>query len=241
MLNEEFAWYPIANKVFAAAWVERNAAEDVLVFVDSDSFFTQEPRALELTDGSVAAVRPVNAKNIGTTGPDDPADAFWAAVHARFGTQPSPTVRTTVSAEEIHGYWNAGLVATRREAGLMRRWQTVLVGLLRWGIAPPGGALNHLDQVALTVALASAETLALDPRYNYPLPQRRRRRRRSPRADSTSSFTCTTSGICTHRDFSIGSDPPLAADCAVTTWLRGHMPLDPVAFATEPRADLSAS
>ena len=230
-LGEAFPEYPIASKAFAAGQVEQDATEDVVVFVDSDSVFTQDPRALELADGAVAAVRPVNARNIGAT---DASDPFWAAVHARFGTEPPPLVRTAVTNERIHGYWNAGLVATRRAAGLMSSWRRVLERMLRERIAPPGGALNHLDQVALTVALAPVATTVLDPRHNYPLPLR-------GRLDPALATHRLDELVHVHYFRSLHTpgfletlEPPVAG-CEVARWLRGHLPLEPTAFGSERR------
>jgi hypothetical protein len=234
-LNDEFPSYPIANKAFAAEWAERGRTEDVIVFADSDSVLAGEPRALELAGGASAAVRPVNAKNIGTAGPEDPDDEFWTRVHARFGTQPPPLVRTTVTREMIHGYWNAGLVAVRRDAGLMARWREVLEALLRWGIAYRGGWINHHDQVALAVALAPAATEVLDPRHNYPLPLRHRlpapeASRRLDELVHVHYFRALHAP-----GFLDTLEPPLHADCEVARLLRDHAPLDPVGFGSEPR------
>ena len=233
-LNESFPGYPIANKAFAAAWAERHGVEDVVVFVDSDSFFAQAPIALELRE-AVAAVRPVNAKNIGSAGPRDPHDEFWTRVHERFGTAPPPLVRTTVTDEVVHGYWNAGLVATRREAGLMTRWLEVLETLLRERFTPPDGALNHLDQVALAVALAGVEVELLDARYNYPLPLRQR----LPAPLATSRLDELVH-VHYFRELHLPGfletlAPPLDLSCPVAGWLREHLPLAPTEFGSEAR------
>jgi hypothetical protein len=233
-LNEAFPGLPMANKTHAAAWAERNSVEDVVVFVDSDTFFAQEPLALQLPD-SVAAVRPVNAKNIGSAGPDDPRDEFWTRVHERFGTEPPPLVRTTVTDEEIHGYWNSGLVATRRDAGLMNRWCEITEVLLRERFVPANGALNQLDQVALAVALAGIDVEVLDGSYNYPLPLRER----LPAPLATARLDEL---VHVHYFRSLHLPgfletlaPPLDLSSPVADWLREHLPLAPTEFGSEPR------
>jgi len=233
-LNEDFPGLPTANKTFAAAWAERHGVEDVVVFVDSDTFFAQEPFALQLPD-SLAAVRPVNAKNIGSAGRDDPHDEFWTRVHERFGTAPPPLVRTTVTGEEIHGYWNSGLVATRRDAGLMNRWCEITEVLLRERFVPANGALNQLDQVALAVALAGTDVEVLDASYNYPLPLRER----LPASIATARLDEL---VHVHYFRSLHFPgfletlaPPLELSSPVAAWLREHLPLVPTEFGTEPR------
>ena len=233
-LWEDVPAYPIANKAFAAAWAEERATEDVVVFVDSDSFFAREPASLSLSKGSDAAVRPVNAKNIGTSGPGDPHHAFWSSLHDRFGTRPPPRVQTTATGELIDGYWNAGLVAARRERGLMRRWRGILRDLLSDGTVPPDGALNHLDQVALALALAPAAVEVLDPRHNYPLAERHRL---PPELaglrleEHVHVHYFRTLHLPGYLDT---LDPPLTR-CPVSAWLREQLPLEPADHGSAPR------
>jgi len=233
-LNEAFPGLPTANKTFAAAWAERNGVEDVIVFVDSDTFFVQEPLALQLPD-SVAAVRPVNAKNIGSAGPDDPHAEFWTRVHKRFGTTPPPLVRTTVTDEEIHGYWNSGLVATRRDAGLMNRWCEITEVLLRERFVPANGALNQLDQVALAVALAGTDVEVLDASYNYPLPLRERLPAPSATANLEELVHVHYFRSLHLPGFLETLAPPLDLSSPIAGWLREHLPLAPTEFGSEAR------
>jgi hypothetical protein len=233
-LNEAFPALPTANKAYAAAWAERHGVEDVVVFADSDSFFAQEPISLELHEAA-AAVRPVNAKSIGSAGADDPHDEFWTRVHERFGTSPPPMVRTTVTDDEVHGYWNSGLVATRRDAGLMSRWCEIMEVLLREGFVPANGALNQLDQVALAVALAGVDVEVLDPSYNYPLTLRERLP--GPLATARLDELVHVHYFRSlHRPgFLETLAPPLDLGSPVAAWLREHLPLAPTEFGSEAR------
>ncbi len=233
-LGDEFPHYPIANKAFAAAWAEEHATDEIVVFVDSDSFFAREPAALELTAGAGAAVRPANTKNVGTSGDGDPHEAFWRALCARFGIRSLPRVRATLTGEEMDGYWNAGLVAARRGLGLMLRWREILTDLMRAGTVPPDGNLNHLDQVALALALAPAAVDVLDPRHNYPLPQRHRM---SPElaALPLEELVHVHYFHKLHLPGYLDTlDPPLTR-CPVAAWLRDHLPLEPVSHGSAPR------
>ena len=51
-LNTDHAFYPIANKLYAAADAERRYGEDSIAVLDSDAVFLGEPARLELADGS---------------------------------------------------------------------------------------------------------------------------------------------------------------------------------------------
>ena len=173
-LNERFPDYGIANKVFACAWAEEHVPADVLVFLDSDSVLLGEPAALDLPPGTDAAVRPVDRKHQGSTGPSDPHDAFWRAAYTATGVRGEPSVRTTVDDEEIRAYFNAGLVAARRDAGVMTRWREHFLRLMDASLVPPHGRITFLDQVALATALADTmpRVRIPDATHNYPLPLR---------------------------------------------------------------------
>lgn len=173
-LNGRFPDYGIANKVFACAWAEENLPHDVLVFLDSDSVVLGEPAELDLPRGVDAAVRPVDRKHQGSTGPGDPHDPFWVAARAAAGVRADPRVRTTVDDEPIRAYYNAGLVAARRDAKVMTGWRAHFLRLMDAGLVPPHGRITFLDQVSLATALADRgdRVRVPDARHNYPLPLR---------------------------------------------------------------------
>lgn len=167
---------PMANKVFACAAAEARYDEDVIVFCDSDSVIVAEPAELELGPGVDAAVRPINGNAVASTGPGDALEPFWLGAYELSGVAPGPFVTPALGGPPIRAFWNSGLVAVRRSAGLLGAWRRVLVRLLDARHVPPGGRINQLDQVALSVALARdpAAVRVLDGRYNYPLPHRDR-------------------------------------------------------------------
>lgn len=173
-LNRRFPDYGIANKVLACAWAEEHVPADVLVFLDSDSVVLGEPAALDLPPGTDAAVRPVDRKHQGSAGPSDPHDAFWRAAYAATGVRSEPRTRTTVDGEDIRAYFNAGMVAARRDAGVLSRWRDHFLALMDASLVPPHGKLTFLDQVSLATSLADRmdRVRVPDPMHNYPLPLR---------------------------------------------------------------------
>jgi hypothetical protein len=173
-LNREFPDYPIGNKVVVGAWAEANLSTDVVAFVDSDTIFTSAPLALELAS-SGAAMRPVDTKNIGSSGPGDRTDRYWVDLRARCGAEHDRYVETTVDGERIRAYYNAGLVASRRDAGLFTDWLRCLRIVIGERLLPPDGRWTFADQLALAMAASRLEQIELlEPTYNYPLPKRRR-------------------------------------------------------------------
>ena len=50
-LNQDYPHYPLANKIFACANREQNTSADILIFLDSDILFLNEPQGLIQLDG----------------------------------------------------------------------------------------------------------------------------------------------------------------------------------------------
>jgi hypothetical protein len=163
---------PVLNKVFVSAWAERELEHDVLAFVDSDTVFLGEPRELTL-DGSVAAAKPVgNSRTAGSTGPGDPNEPYWQLVYDVLGVRSWPFVTTGVDRARIRAYWNTGLIAARREAGLFQAWERALVRLFESGCVFKKPVL--MEQVAWAGVIADIHDRVriLPEEYNYPLPKR---------------------------------------------------------------------
>ena len=163
---------PVLNKVFVSAWAERELEHEVLAFVDSDTVFLDEPRELTL-DGWLAATKPVgNSRTAGSTGPGDPNEPYWQRVYEQLGVRSWPFVTTTVDRARIRAYWNTGLIAARRSAGLFQAWEEALVRLFEAGCVFKKPVL--MEQVAWAGVIADIHDRVriLPEEYNYPLPKR---------------------------------------------------------------------
>lgn len=164
---------PVLNKVHVSAWAERELDHEVLAFVDSDTVFLDEPT--ELVDGGwLAAAKPVgNSRTAGSTGPGDPNEPYWQRVYDELGVRSWPYVTTTVDRARVRAYWNTGLVAARREAGLFGAWEEALVRLFESGCVFKKPVL--MEQVAWSAVIADIHDRVriLPEEYNYPLPKRR--------------------------------------------------------------------
>jgi hypothetical protein len=163
---------PVMNKVFVSAWAERELDHAVLAFVDSDTVFLDQPRELTL-DGWLAAAKPVgNSRTAGSTGPGDPNEPYWQLVYDQLGVRSWPYVTTTVDRARIRAYWNTGLVAARREAGLFQAWEEALVRLFESGCVFKKPVLMEQLAWAGVIADIHDRVLVLPDEYNYPLPKR---------------------------------------------------------------------
>jgi hypothetical protein len=94
-------------------------------------------------------------------------------VYDELGVRAWPYVTTTVDRVRIRAYWNTGLIAARRDAGLFRAWERALVRLFEAGCVFKKPVL--MEQVAWAGVIANIHDRVriLPDRYNYPLPKRK--------------------------------------------------------------------
>ncbi|MFN0263787.1 hypothetical protein ACKTEK_07910 [Tepidamorphus sp. 3E244] len=159
-----------ANKVHAAALIETRSEAEILVFLDTDTVVLGEPSELDLHDDEDIAVQLTTRGLGGTTGPSDPLEPYWAACAQACGVELPAMVDTLISRKRVRGYYNGGLVAMRRSAGIGTQWRDVLNRI---------DPLTHerrryMDQVSLSlVAAARPERVRiLPPTYNYNIRER---------------------------------------------------------------------
>lgn len=163
------------NKVYVAAWAERELEHEVLVFSDTDTVFLGEPRELANGRAWVAAARPVgNSRTAASSGPDDPNEEYWRRMYEVVGVRSEPSVTTVVDRVRIRAYWNAGLIAARRTAGVFGAWNEALTRLFEAGCVYRKPLF--MDQLAWAAAIADVHERVhvLPATYNYPLPKRRK-------------------------------------------------------------------
>lgn len=171
VLVERFAEIPIFNKVASCAWAERELDHETLVFTDSDCVFLNQPD--ELLEGDwVAALRPVDRRIAGSRGKGK-NEPFWRKMYAELGVQGEPFVETTVGQVPIRAYWNSGLIAARRDAGLFAAWAQALVRLFDARIVQKRWP-QFMDQLSWAGVTADVHDRirVLSETYNYPLPHR---------------------------------------------------------------------
>jgi hypothetical protein len=231
-LNVEVQNYAIGNKIFAAADAEQRLREDTLVFFDSDTVVVNEPSAFALDAQVDVALRPVDQKLSGSTGPADGNDAYWRRLYALCGIDDERFVHTTLDGERVRAYYNAGLVCVRRSAGLFDAWRDHFRRLVR-ARHIPGGGMRFVDQLALAAAVTAHPSRAVsvfDVRYNYPLPLRPR----LPR-DARETPLSTLVHLHYHRWFHHpgylqAAHPDWPAAMPAFAYVAGRLPLSPAAW-----------
>ncbi len=227
-LNEAHAYYPIANKLHAAAHAEQHGSEEVVVLLDSDAVFVGDPAALELADTADAAVSPVGKAGDGSTGPGHRNEAYWQRLYELGGAAGRPFGSTWLTGEPIRAYWNGGLVAARREAGLMGAWLEVFARLIDAGHIPERG-MDQLDQLALAAVLARTpeRVLALPDAYNYRITRRSELKRPARKLDLSELVHVHYMKAFYVRGFLEAVEPPVRADTQEFQWLAQRLPLQP--------------
>ncbi len=151
--------YPIGNKL---ACLNIQTAADKLVFLDSDIICLRGFHHSQRFEQPINA-KPADLRSFGST----PGE--WESVYAALNLSVPPCpVLATVSGVSMSPYFNAGLVAVRRDAGFGDAWITCARSI----DADPGIANKRpwLDQIALPAAATQLGLTvdSLDERYNYP-------------------------------------------------------------------------
>ena len=164
---------PVLNKVYVCAWAERELDHRTLTFSDTDTVVLNEPA--ELISGDwIAASKPVGSSRAGgSKGPDKRNERYWQRLYAELGVRSEPWVTSVVDRKRIRAYWNTGLVAARRDAGLFGAWEDALERLYAKDVVFRKPVL--MEQLAWSGVTADLhdELWELPDPYNYPLPKRR--------------------------------------------------------------------
>ncbi len=170
-INTKFHDYYLANKPLVCAYAEKNIDADILVFIDSDKCFFAEPNEFLLPEGFNVRIRPEYGKGVGSSGSLDRQDAYWKKIYEIAGVKREVFVTTPIANKRIRGYWNSGLVAVRRSAGIFQTWQENFEKAMHLQLAPPQG-VYFLEQSILSATISALEEniSSFSSAYSYPLP-----------------------------------------------------------------------
>jgi hypothetical protein len=235
LLNTHYDHYPIGNKIFASARAEEIKKEDILVFLDTDTVILNEPADFDIPADIAVAVRPVDSKNNGSTGPEDSNDSYWQRLYSICGVPEGQYVTTTIDNRRIRAFWNSGLIAVRRSECLFQQWKDNFIKLMKAGHIPKERItrkerLTFMDQLALapTLTNVSERLKILNYRYNYPLPKR-------PLMVKPYRDTALEDLIHVHYhrwfnkpDFLSLLRPKLNTGSEVFKWISGFLPFEPI-------------
>jgi hypothetical protein len=165
-------WFRFRNKPKALARAEEDADTEVMCWLDSDLLFLGEPEGLEM-DG-VDFVACASDKEMGTSGPSDPYEPFWAAMCEALGfaLDELPWITTEMERTRIRLYWNSGFFAYRRGTGFAEEYLRQTDALLASRVVTdaPHFALGIDEMAALGFAMVKLGLAyrSLPYTHNYP-------------------------------------------------------------------------
>jgi glycosyltransferase involved in cell wall biosynthesis len=246
--------YGPSFRVLALSWRARRLGPSVLVQLDSDTIFLDEPD-LDLGDYRAAA-RPVDMIGMCSTGPNDPREALWETMCRAndVSLNAMPSVRTTVEGRTVRASYNGGLIVARRDAYVefeqcfhkivaadVRPYRGAAMEM-RTGaaiVSPKGFEMWGTSQAAISIALTKTQSAVriLDSSHNIPLHM----------FDSLDPLPSRIVHLHYHWIFADDSQPNPALDGRLPLtscqrdWLRQRLPLTdgmPAAAETE-RASVS--
>lgn len=218
---------PLAARAAGAAQAEvvAQSLAQSLVWLDSDTLILSEPRGLHLPPQASIGCRPVDHRLIGSRWDEEPS-AFWRAIYAGCGVEPERVfaVRTTVEAECIRAYFNAGCLVARPPARLLRRWLAAILSLAaRDEFRDLGGreALFFHQAVlagTLLASLSPEEIFELPGSVNYPLHLHSRVDKEKQAHSLSDLETCRYESVFDHDDWA--SRVPMSEE--LRAWLQAR-------------------
>jgi len=169
-LNKDFFSYPLANKPLACAHREMNTNADVLIFLDSDVFFLNEPSEFTEFKNADVILRPVGGKNIGAENSGDKNAIYWNRLYELLNVKNHGYTITVVTNEDIWEYYNTGHIVTLTKNNLFKTWNDNFIKVMDAGIKPDQGLFFVEQSVfAATVSQMELKIKHFSKEYNYPV------------------------------------------------------------------------
>jgi hypothetical protein len=167
-----YVWHHYMNKAQAVMAVEELVDTDAILWMDSDIIFLREPNELELQPGVDFVASAPDTGLIGSSGADDPHDAFWSRCAALIGRDVGDLPwLTTGDGHRIRFYWNAGLFVYRRATSFGREFVSDFERAMDEGVARNHAQVHGMDQVilGLTVLRLGLGWKAVRDTNNFPV------------------------------------------------------------------------
>lgn len=169
-LNKNFCHYPYANKPLACTHREINTNAEILIFLDSDVLFLNEPKEFTKFGNADVILRPVDIKNIGSENSEDENADYWESLYKLLNVKIRRKISTTVTNENIWEYYNSGHIVTYTKNNLFRTWNDNFTKVMDAGIIPNHG-LPFVEQSVFSATVSQMELKVkfFDKEYNYPI------------------------------------------------------------------------
>jgi hypothetical protein len=123
-MNEEAHKFPLATVAHGAAAAESalHGRTELLTWLLPDTLILNEPSDFLLPAHHQLGYRPVHHQNIGS-GYNQPPDSFWQQIYQHCAVPEERIFQMeTCYREEVRPYFNAGILVTRPEKGILTSW-----------------------------------------------------------------------------------------------------------------------
>lgn len=167
-----YVWHHYMNKAQAVMAAEQLVDSEAILWMDSDIIFLREPNQLELPSGVDFVASAPDTGLIGSSGADDPHDAFWARCAGLIGRDVDELPwLSTGDGHSIRFYWNAGLFVYRRATMFGREFVADFERAMADGVARNHAQVHGMDQVilGLTVLRLGLGWKAVPDTNNFPV------------------------------------------------------------------------
>jgi hypothetical protein len=165
--DRRYQWSHFLNKPKALLAAEEIAETELIAWMDDDVLIVGEPAGYLLSaEYDFAATAP--DRGIGTSGPGDPNEAYWACACQilRMDIDALPYVRT-LEGDRIRLYWNAGIFVYRRSTGYARVYHEACLDLFDAHLAHREKGFFFNEQVALSLTSTALRWQHLDGSHNF--------------------------------------------------------------------------
>jgi len=178
-MNGRLRGYPLADKVYACAQLERmiGSKPQVLVWMNPECLVLRPPVEFALRPSEAIAVRPVHIKNVGSPR-TEPVNDYWLTVFKALGVDPARAfaVESFVDGQKIRAYFNCGMMSIRPERDLCQAWKErfeklALDKAFQQTLDKRHALFLHqaVFSAVLVARLQPSEIKMLPPDYGYPL------------------------------------------------------------------------
>ena len=126
--HPRYAWYHFMNKPLALGAAESETDDDVLVFLDADTPFSDPRHELVLTDETALPAARRTTELSALPGPDSEYDREWRHIARAVGidVEQLPWTQPYAGGPQIRLYLNGGVIAYRREVDSLDHYHRAL-------------------------------------------------------------------------------------------------------------------
>jgi hypothetical protein len=168
-----YGWFKFLNKPLALVAAEAQMTTTTAAWLDSDLLFVDEPSQLTLLPGEDFTGFPVEAKEMGTTGPGDVYEPLWQEFCRvlALDIDSLPWRMTAQTQERVRLYFDGGIFVYRRATGFAQAYLETCLQLLDARVASQDADYNvgvkEMSAIGLALVKMGLSWRPLPYAYDY--------------------------------------------------------------------------